>query len=135
MDMYKDNRNNIETYMEDTFQNRIGNFFLTISLLMVSFILAWFFYGMGGALIAESFNLYTNYDGEILFDDSAMMNWKQAFLIGMIYYILIMTFFYFLLKTMNLEGKQRNIQLTVLSVFNLLVCFGVGYILSTPFIS
>ena len=109
--------------------------YLLLFLAVLSFILAWFIYGMGGAFLAESFNLYTHYDGEILFDDSAMMNWKHAFLIGMVYYLLIMTAFYFILKTMNLEGKQRNKQLTVLAVFNLLVCFGVGYILSTPFIS
>lgn len=133
--MYKDNRNNIETYMEDTFQNRVGNFFLTVSLLIVSIILAWFIYGMGGALIAESFNLYTNYDGEILFDDSAMMNWKQAFLIGIIYYILIMTVFYFVLKSINLEDERRMNQMRILGGFNLLLCFGIGYMLSTPFIS
>ena len=108
---------------------------LLLFIAVLSFILAWFIYGMGGAFLAESFNLYTHYDDEILFEDSSMMSWKQAFIMGMVYYLLIMTAFYFLLKTMNLEGKQRNKLLTVLAVFNLLVCFGVGYILSTPFIS
>ena len=89
---------------------------------------------MGGAFVAESFNLYTHYDGEILLEDSAMMNWKHAYIIDMVYYLLIMTVFYFLLKIMNIEGKQRNNLLTVLAVFNLLVCFGIGYILFTHFI-
>lgn len=115
--------------------NYQNNNIIIIGLVFISLIFGLVVYGMGGAFLAESFNLYTNYDGEILFEDSAMMNWKHAFLIGTVYYLLIVTAFYFLLKTMNLEGKQRNIHLKVLSVFNLLVCFGVGYLLSSPFIS
>ena len=112
---------------------KFHNWSILIFFIVLSLIFAWFIYGMVGAFLAESFNLYTHYDGEILFDDSAMMNWKHAFIIGMVYYLLIMTVFYFLLKSMNLENKQRNKQLTVLSVFNLLLCFGVGYLLSSPF--
>lgn len=90
---------------------------------------------MGGAVLAESFNLYTNYDGEILFEDSAMMNGKHAFLMGTIYYLLTMTAFYFLLTSINLKDKQRKIYLTVIAVFNFLLCWGIGYMLTTPFIS
>ena len=114
---------------------KFHNWSILIFFTVLSLLFAWFIYGMGGAFLAESFNLYTHYDGEILFDDSAMMNWKHAFLIGMVYYLLIMSAFYSLLKSMNLESKQRNKQMTVLAVFNLLVCFGIVYILSTPFIS
>lgn len=75
-----------------------------------------------GTLIGNIINPINHNHYECVCDDSPVLSEPQAYVIGLIFFALIMTGIYFFIRALKLPKPQNGIALTTLSIINALAC-------------
>lgn len=112
------------------FHGRIRSDLLIPLCILVTPILSFLIYGTGGALLGGFLNPHEHSNYECACDMPPILSVAEASVSGAIYFVILMTGVYFLLKRNIIDKKVLWLTLSATAITNFLACYFVWWLLT-----
>lgn len=112
------------------FRGGIKNDLIIPLCILVTPILSFLIYGNSGALLGGFLNPHEHSHYECACDIPPILSVAEASVVGAIYFVILMTGIYFLLKRNNIDKKVLWLTLSATAITNFLACYFVWWLLT-----
>ena len=112
------------------FRGRIKNDLIIPLCILATPILSFLLYGFGGALLGGFLNTHEHSHYECACDMAPILSAAEASVLGSIYFVILMTGIYFLLKKYIIDNKVLWLTLLATAFTNFCACYFAWWMLT-----